>query len=203
MSMRRASGAPGFTLIETIVAVALSAVVMTALTSLVRYFYVNNAYVLEASKALSSARLSTGNAMADLREASYGADGSYPIQAVATSSVTFYADINSSTDIERIRYYLSGTTLFRGVTQPNGSPPSYSGQPETTTLVVDNIRNGTTSLFMYFDGSGAQLAEPMDVSMVRVVRANVYTDVNPQRAPEIYQLSASATLRNLRNTTTY
>ena len=49
MSMRRASGAPGFTLIETIVAVALSAVVMTALTSLVRYFYVNNAYVIQSA----------------------------------------------------------------------------------------------------------------------------------------------------------
>ena len=193
----------GFTLIETIVTVALAAMMMAALTGLIRYFYVTNAYVLEASKALSSARLSTSNAMTNLREASYGTDGSYPIQAAATSSITFYADIGGDASIERVRYYVSDTTLFRGVTEPGGIPSSYTGQPETTTLVVNNIRNGTTSLFMYFDGSGAQLAEPMDVSMVRVVRANVYTDVNPQRAPEIYQLSASATLRNLRNTTTY
>lgn len=197
----RTTRSTGFTLVETVVTVALTVVVMSALTWLIRYFYITNTYMLEASKALSSARLSTGNAMTDLREASYGADGSYPIQAAATSTIAFYADINGTTNIERVRYYLLGTTLFRGVTEPVGSPASYSGQPETTTLVVDNIRNATTSLFIYFDGTGAQLASPIDVSAIRVVRVDVYTDVNPARAPEVYKLSASATLRNLRDAT--
>lgn len=192
----------GFTLIETLVVVAITAVVMVALGGLIQYFYKTNAYVLEQAQATESARRSIESAMADLREASYGADGSYPLMAAATSSVTFYANVDSDPAIEKVRYYLSGTTLYRGVTKAAGSPPSYAGQPEIATLVVDNIRNGTSTLFYYFDSAGNQLSDPVNVSLVASVRARVMTDVNPNRAPEVFTLTGDATLRNLRGTIT-
>lgn len=189
----------GFTLIETIVVVALTAFILVTLTSIIRYFYVTNAYVLEQSQAVNSARRSIQNALSDLRGASYGADGSYPIQAAATSTATFYANVDGDAAIEKVRYYLSGTTLYRGVTDPAGSPPSYDGQPENVTLVVDNIRNGTTPLFTYFDADGMQLSSPVHLSKIASVRAVVLTDVNPNRAPNVYTLTGSATLRNIHN----
>ncbi len=187
----------GLTLIETIVTVALTAFVFLALGSLIQYFYKTNTYTLEQSQAVSSARRSIENAMRDLREASYGSDGSYPIQTVATSSITFYANINTNISIEKVRYYLSGTTLYRGTTEPAGNPPSYAGQPETTTLVVNNIRNGTSALFTFYDTNGMLLTNPINISDITSVHINVLTDVNPERAPNIYTLSGSATLRNL------
>ena len=188
-----------FTLIETIVVVGLTAFMMIALGQLIRYFYQTNTYVLEQSKAVDSARRSIENAMTDIREASYGADGSYPLLSAATSSVTFYADIANNSSVEKVRYYLSGTSLYRGVTDPGGNPPSYGGQTEKTTLVVDNIRNGTTALFRYYDTAGNELTEPITVSAVASVRITVLTDVNPERAPNVYTLSGGATLRNLHN----
>ncbi len=155
--------------------------------------------MLEQSQAVNSARESITHAMTDLREASYGADGSYPIAAAATSTVTFYADVDADGVVEKVRYYLAGTTLYRGITSPGGSPLSYAGQPETTTLVIDNIRNGTVPLFTYFDANGAQLLDPVNVAAVASVRATVYTDVDPNRAPAVYTLSGSATLRNIHN----
>ncbi len=190
----------GFTLIETIVVVALTAFIMIALAELVRYFYVTSGYVLEQSQAVDSARLSVENAMANLREASYGEDGSYPIAVAATSTVTFYANVNSDPAIEKVRYYLSGSTLYRSVTEPAGSPPSYAGQPEAVTLVVNNIRNGgTTPLFTYYDANGNPLADPVNLARIASVRIEVQTDVNPYRAPDVYTLLGSATLRNLHN----
>lgn len=190
----------GFTLIEILVTISITSVVIVALGSLIQYFYKTNAYVLEETQAAESARRSIENAMADLREASYGADGSYPLAAAATSTVTFFANIDNDLSIEKVRYYLSGTTLYRGTTKAAGNPPSYAGQPEVATLVVDNLRNGTSTLFYYFDSAGNQLSDPINVAKVTSVKARVETDVNPNRAPEIFTLTGNATLRNLRST---
>ena len=134
-----------------------------------------------------------------MREASFGADGSYPIAAGATSTVTFYSDITSTATVEKIRYYLTGSTLYRGVTSPSGNPPSYSGQIENVTLVVDHVRNGTsTPIFEYFASDGSNLGGTPDISQISSVRVTVLADVNPTRAPVVYTLSAGATLRNLK-----
>lgn len=188
----------GMTLVELVVAVALTSVVVGALSFLVQHFYKTNAYVLEQSRAVESARRSVENAMADLREASYGADGSYPISAAATSSVIFYSDTNGNSAVEKTRYYLSDTTLYRGTTEP-GAGGSYAGQTETTTLVVNDIRNGTsTDLFSYYNRDGGQLAYPINLAQVASVKIVVLTDVNPNRAPNVYTLRGSATMRNLK-----
>lgn len=197
MNMKRDTSS-GFTLIETIVVAALTAFVMLAIGYVLQYFYKTNLYVLQQSQAVRSARLSVENTVANLREASYGADGAYPMAAAATSTVTFYAAVGTTT-VEKVRYYISGDTLYRGVTAPGGNPPTYAGQPEETTLVVDNIRNGTTPMFTYYDASGNALSEPVDVSKVASVRIEVLTDVNPLRAPDVYTLTGVATLRNVHN----
>lgn len=190
----------GFTFIETLVTVALTAFILLALAALIQYFYRTNAYTLQQTQAVNSARVSLEHAMRDIREASYGADGSYPLLAAATSTITFYADVNDDGVVSEIRYYLSGTTLYRGNTDPGGNPPSYSGQSETTTLVVNNIRNdASTPLFTYFDSDGAELSAPINVASLASVKINVYTDVDPNRAPLVYLLSGSATLRNVHN----
>ena len=188
----------GFTLIETIVAVAMTGIVMATLGVMIQYFYQTNAYALEQNQAVNNARASIENTVRDLREASYGADGSYPIRSAATSSVVFYARSPASGTIERLHYYLSGQTLYRGTVDPAGTPLSYSGQTERTTLVIDNIRNdASTPLFTYYDTSGNQLPDPVNVASVASVRIQALTDVNPDRAPNVYTMLGSATLRNL------
>ena len=188
----------GFTLVETIVAVAMTGIVMATLGVMIQYFYQTNAYALEQNQAVNSARASIENTVRDLREASYGADGSYPISSAATSSVVFYARSPASGTTERLHYYLSGQTLYRGTVDPAGTPLSYSGQTERTTLVIDNIRNdASTPLFTYYDTSGNQLPDPVNVASVASVRIQALTDVNPDRAPNVYTMLGSATLRNL------
>ncbi len=188
----------GFTLVETVVTVALTGFIMLTLAFIIQYFYKTAAYALEQTQAINSARRSVENTVTDLREASYGEDGSYPIVAAATSSVTFFANVLGDGAVEKVHYYLSGPSLFRGTTEPAGNPPSYAGQPETVTLVIDNIRNGTsTPLLRYFDASGNELPAPVNVAKVASVRIQVLTDVNPRRAPDVYTLDGAATLRNL------
>ncbi len=189
----------GFTLIETIVTVGISALVLTALSLLIQYFYRTNAYVFEETAAVQSAHNGILNAMRDLREASYGENGAYPIVSAATSSVTFYVDPNGDGVVDRIHYYLSGKTLYRGLTLSTGNPSSYVGQPESTSTIATYVLSNTpTPIFRYYDTKGNQLTNyPINVSKITSVNTTITVNLNPDRAPNDYTLSAEATLRNL------
>lgn len=189
----------GFTLIETIVTVGISALVITALSLLIQYFYRTNAYVFEETAAIQSAHNGIINAMRDLREASYGANGAYPIVSAATSSVVFYVDPNGSGIVGKVHYFFSGTTLYKGITLPVGSPPTYVGQPEATSTIATYVLSNTaTPIFRYYDAKGSQLTKfPIDVAKIASVNTTITVNLNPNRAPNNYTLSAGATLRDL------
>lgn len=191
----------GMSLVETIVVIAITALVSGALMSAIRYFYVNNAYVFEATNSVDSARRGLGTALADLREASYGDDGTYPISSAATSSITFYSDIDADGGVERVKIWRTGTTLFKVVTNAAGNPPSYTGQTSATSTIATFLRNGTsTPIFTFYDANGTQLAtSSTPISSISTVTTTMQIDLNPNRAPQIFTLTGSATLRNLRS----
>lgn len=187
-----------FTLIETVVVVGLTGLVGLGLLSMIAFFYRSNAYLLEATSANESASRGITETLTSLRESSYGEDGAYPIAAAATSSVTFYADLDKDAAIERVRFYLSGGILYRGLTEAGGNPPSYAGQPEAITTIATDVKNASsTPAFRYFDEAGAELTGTIDTARIRTVRTRFDVDINPQRAPNIQVLEGAATLRNL------
>src|SRR6266481_2953183 len=188
----------GFTLIEMLVVIVITGLVGAAVTGTIQYFYQKNAYLLEQTDALDNARRAMLDAVRTLREASYGDDGSFPVANAATSTITFYADINNTGSVQKIRYYISNGTLFRGVTSSAGVPPVYVGQPEVTTTVASFVRNASsTPLFTYFDSTGAVLsATSTNPALISAVTISVWIDLNPNRAPNVFNLSETATLRN-------
>lgn len=191
----------GISLVETMVVVAITAMVAGSLLSAIRYFYVNNAYVFEAATSVDSARRGLATALADLREASYGDDGAYPVGAAATSSITFFSDVDSDGGVERVKIWKVGTTLYKVVTNAGGNPPAYTGQSSATTTIATYLRNGTsTPVFVYYDSAGVQLATTSTpLSSIATVGTTMQIDLNPNRAPQIFTLTGSATLRNLRD----
>jgi hypothetical protein len=191
----------GFSLAETIVVIALTALVGGALLSAIRYFYINNAYVFEAATSVDQARRGVATMLHNVREASYADDGNYPIGSAATSSITFYSDVDSDGGIERVKIWSVGTTLYKVVTNAGGNPPTYAGQASATSTIASYLRNATsTPIFTYYDSTGAQLATTSpDISQIVGIRARVDIDLNPNRAPQIFTLTGSATLRNLKD----
>ena len=189
-----------FTLIETVVVIAITALIFVTLGVLLSYFYKTNAYALEQSTAIGQARRGVEDAMLYLREASYGNDGAYPIKSAATSSVTFYANTNNDSIIERVTYVLINKVLYRLIATPTGNPPSYDGAiVATTTIATPVTNNEATPVFRYFDKNGAELSAPVDISEISSVRTTVVVDVNVNRAPVAFTLSGGATLRNLKD----
>ena len=189
----------GFTLIEMMVVIAVTVLVMGALSMLIVYFYKTNAFTLQQSIASEQGRRGVEDAMRYLREASYGSDGSYPIGSAGTSTIIFYANVNSSPEIERVTYELVGGTLYRAVAEPAGSPPTYAGAVSATSTIATSVVNGTsTPVFTFYDANGAELAPPINVSKIASVETTLQIDVNVNRAPVTYTISAGATLRNLK-----
>jgi len=188
----------GFTLVEMIVVIGILSVVGVALTGMIAYVYKTNTFIFQQSAATDNARRGVESALELIREASYGADGSYPIANAATSTVTFYADADGDGDIEKVRYYLSNGTLYRGLTNPGGSPPGYTGQTESVVTIASYVQNGTsTPLFHYYDDDGEELSAPADVSHISSVSVVIGVDIDVRRAPVTFTLIGSATLRNL------
>ena len=188
-----------FTLVETLVVIAITALISITLGVLLSYFYKTNQYTLEQSTAVAHARTGIEDAMRYLREASYGSDGSYPVESVSTSSIVFYANVNTDVAIERVTYSLQGGTLYRTVTEPAGNPPSYVGSiPATTTVATAVVNDPSTPVFQYYDNTGTELTAPVNVSKIASVKTTVVIDVNANRAPVSFTLSSGATLRNLK-----
>jgi prepilin-type N-terminal cleavage/methylation domain-containing protein len=191
----------GFTLIEMLVVIGITGTVGMALTTLIVNFYKTNGYLLQEASAIDSAHRGLEISFTNLRQASYGDDGSYPILSAATSSITFFSDIDGDGSVEKIRLYLLQGTFYRGVTDSTSSPPVYTGQKEATTTIATYVRNATpTPLFRYFDINNTELSTTtaVDVSKITSVSTSVMVDLNPLRAPDILTLQETATLRNLR-----
>lgn len=190
----------GFTLVEMLVVIFITGVLGVALNSMIVNFYRTNAFLLEQTKAIDSAHRGLSTSFIDLRQSSYGDDGSYPIQSVATSTITFFSDVDNDGVVEKIRLYLSNGNFYRGVTESTSTPPTYSGQPETTILIANYVRNSTsTPIFRFYDGAGVELASSTaPIAAIATISTSLMVDLNPLRAPDILTLQETATLRNIR-----
>lgn len=191
----------GFTLLETIVYIAISAIVLLAITNAIISFYQSNRYTLEQMSQLDSARKGVSALVTGIREATYSDLGSYPIEAVATSSITFYADIDNDGVIERVRYFLSGGNFNKGIITPSGSPLSYVPGTEVVTTLAEYIRNAeqAVNMFTYYDTNGALMSAPITLIDIRYVKITLVVNVNPATMPNEFTLRSSATIRNIKS----
>ena len=187
------------TLIETTVWVAVATSAMLAIVSSVQYFYRTNTYAVEQAAAVSSAQRGVEEMIKTIREASYSSNGAYPIISMATSSFSFYADVDDDPFLERLRYSVEGGSLVRGIIDPAGDPPVYTN-PETLTSASDYVRNidkGVTT-FNYYDLNGNLMTDLTDIAEVRFIEVTIVVNINPFRLPNQFTLRSTAALRNLR-----
>lgn len=165
-----------------------------------RYAYRGQRFAFEQADATRSARTGIERAVRDIRETSYADNGAYPIEAMSTSSVTFYSDFDNDKKIERVRYFLSGTDFQKGVVESSGDPPAYATSTEVISIVSDNVRNEAVGvpLFTYYDTVGAAISDYTDIDELAFVLVRLVVNLHPERAPDDFELRSSAALRNVK-----
>ncbi|MDP3646016.1 MAG: type II secretion system protein [bacterium] len=189
----------GMTLLETLVWVSITSMIMLAITQSIQAFYRTNTYATEQGAAITSAQRGIESGIKTMREAAYSSNGAWPIISMASSSFSFYADIDEDPFVERIRFFIQGGSLMRGVIDPSGDPPVYTN-PETLSSVSDYVRNNEkdVAMFQYYDVNGNLMTDLTKIAEVRFVQTTVVVNINPDRLPNQFTLRSTAALRNLK-----
>jgi hypothetical protein len=192
----------GYTLLEAMVVLGITTMVIVILAAVQKDILSLDTIVHGAFSAQGDARKAFRAAAKEVRAANYAENGSYPVAVATTTSFAFYSDIDSDGETERVRYFISGDDLRRGVIEPSGSPATYTGTETLTTLASD-VDNAGAPVFEYFDasydGTGSPLASPPTLSDIRLVRITVIIDKNGDRTPEPQTYSTQLVLRNLKD----
>lgn len=190
----------GFTLIETVMVIAIVSLILGSVVSSITFFYRSNAHALEQAFAVNSARKGIERMIKDIRKVAYSVEGSYPVISMTTSSFSFYSDVDADTYAEKVRYFLDDTNLKKGVIDSSGTPPSYDDSNEVISIISDYVRNNAQSvvLFSYYNASGTPVTNTASTTDVVFVTADVVVNVNPLNIVNDFRLRSSATMRNIR-----
>ena len=96
----------GFTIIETLVAIAIFALALGVMTNFIVMAYRIHNFGWQQSVAIDEARKGIETMVKEIREARLGDDGSYPIEYAGDKEFIFYSDIDKDDETERVRYFL-------------------------------------------------------------------------------------------------
>ena len=114
----------GFSLVETLVAIFVFTLAMGAVSGFILMAYRTQTYTWQQSIAIDEARRGIEIMVKEIREASAGDDGSYPIALAGDKEFIFYSDIDNDGKTERVRYFLgtvnSGTLTDECQTSDTG-----------------------------------------------------------------------------------
>ncbi len=193
----------GFTLIETIVVIGILLIVAVISANFINTLYKFQKGDFARLVNIERARGVMETMVYEIRKINQAETGAYPIESAGPQSFVFYSDIDEDSLTEKTRYFLSGSTLKKGVIEPAGNPFSYPAGNEIITDVSQEIVNNARPIFYYYDrdytGSEAYLADPVSNAAVRLVRVLIFVDNNPNTQPIEIELDSKVQIRNLKD----
>jgi len=194
----------GFTIIELIVVIAVASILMILVSNmLLSVLSGSNQQFLAMTNVDQAVNIST-KFINDLRNATNGVDGSFPLYLADANQIIFYSNVGATGNASnRIRYYLSGTTLYRGVVVPTGTPLTYNLASEVVKPVQIDVSNGANPIFTYFNGdySGIEspLTQPVNINNVKYIKMTLIILKNTVKdSNSTFSVSAGGVIRNLK-----
>jgi prepilin-type N-terminal cleavage/methylation domain-containing protein len=194
----------GITLIELLVALTIGTVLIVAVTDTLRMVLVLTTQKPLSLQAIDQARTTASTFSNELRNATIGSDGSYPLAEASSTEIIFFTPYRSGTSpsVRRIRYYVASSTLYKGVTTQSGTPPSYVIANEQITKLLP-LASSTTKLFTYYDesytGSSTPLVQPVSVTNVTYVQMSLSMLRKDERnSTSTFTFTSGSSVRNLK-----
>lgn len=192
----------GFTLIETIMVVALNTVLMLVISNTITQLYKNHGYTFEQSNEIEVARKGLGTWVRDAREMTAGANGAFALVNAGTSTIGFYSDIDKDNSIEYVEYVLGTSTTLRKYTyNPTASSTYSTTTASSVEIMSEYVQNGKQNvvIFKYYNSNGVLIASPQAmISDITYITMNLIVNIDPVRSPGEFMLQGSAAPRNLK-----
>ncbi|MFH1236590.1 MAG: prepilin-type N-terminal cleavage/methylation domain-containing protein [Parcubacteria group bacterium] len=192
----------GMSLIEVLLSITVFSMVILFFSAM--YIYNLRSYNRAVSRTTAGeqSRNIVRQVSQSIREMQSSGTGAYPLAAAQTGTIIFFANVDTDTGIERVRYTVNGGKLEQGVIQPSGDPPTYPVATENVHTIATNIISDGQPYFTYYDqdftGSQTQLPDPITLNQVRVVRTRMVLGTN-RKDVSSEELSFYVQLRNLKD----
>lgn len=193
----------GFTLVEIIVSISILFLIGGAVVDVFLSSSKSTSIVFDQLSAQGQSRKALQDFVNEMRSANYSSIGTYPLEKTSSTEIIFYSNIDSDPFVERVRYSLVNNKLLKGITKPSGNPLQYLTSSEATSTVVENLNNGLTPLFHYYDENRTStqkipMTHPVNSVQVRMVEMNLRIDKNPELSPTAFIIQAEAEPRSLK-----
>jgi prepilin-type N-terminal cleavage/methylation domain-containing protein len=143
----------GFTLVEVIVASFIFGTIVAGVSSFSAYYLKNYSFSTEENQSIGIAQTGLTEMIRNIREIRDGEDGSWPLVQTDNNLFIFYSDVTGDGKADRVRYFINGTTLQKGIIQPTAVPVTYPAGNEKIYTIVTNIDTSAGPIFTYYNGN--------------------------------------------------
>jgi prepilin-type N-terminal cleavage/methylation domain-containing protein len=201
------SGKKGMTLVEMLIAMFIFVMIMFGSTYLLSQIYKRYGFAMEQGMSTHAVQHSLKIILEEIRGVRQSDAGSYPIEEAGDNSFTVFSDTDKDGITERIHYFLEEEKIKEGVTEPSGTPPAYPEGDQSVSVISEHVVNTVEQpLFYYYNGDypvdqennplGAPVTSPSDIRMVKI---DIYYNLDPNRSPDNVRLESYVELRNLKD----
>lgn len=206
MKLLRSPHNAGFTIAELVVTIAIVGVVMVVITKFQSDVFSFNRIFYSSFTSADQAQKLLRPMTAEIRSASQSSIGAYPLDSFAANDFAFYSDIDNDGKKDRVRYYVSGTTMYKEVIAPTGTPAVYNTANKKTSTFMTGVRNLSDgiSTFRYYSSaytggaSGEVVPGTGNIQDIRLVKVTVRIDADPSKPPAAVDITSQVSIRNLK-----
>ena len=175
LRLQTAFARAGFTLVELMVTMAILGIVVGAFVAILSTTVTQSAHEQEFTAIQTETRASVEQFARDLRSAYSGVDGSWPIEAISSTSITFLSPQRLTPfRLQRVQWQLNGTNFQRRfVTTSDTDGDPWVWPTAITSAAWDtrarSIRNTSTAVFTGYEEDGTTVTTvPADVRVVKI-----------------------------------
>ncbi|OGG08914.1 hypothetical protein A2154_02940 [Candidatus Gottesmanbacteria bacterium RBG_16_43_7] len=195
----------GLTLIEITLSMSIFGILIVSVVALLIYYLKNYSFSFAEHESVSTTQTAITTMIREIRELRKSQTGSWPIVEALDNSFTFYSDVTNDGQADRVRYFLSGHDLTKGVIEPTGLPAMYVPENEVFYNISSNVQSQGLPLFTYYNGDwpADQIQNPLipeprtyQTRFIRVylrIAGTVASDAAP------FEISTGTMLQNLKD----
>lgn len=200
MNQSPVHNARGFTLTEVLVVVTLSTLLMLGIMGAIVQFYQYNGHLIAQRQAIAEAEFGMNRLVRDMRTMSFAFDGTYPLQARSSSSISFFVDTTGNRIPDLVTYEIRDTELVRETFIATGTPPVVDQTtPDRIEIISGSVQNHAlnTPLFSYTNRDGVLVPGGASLANIAFIQLHLLINVDSNRIPQSTELRSSAAPRNI------